>query len=159
MELERDRWQDFFRWLLCVTARHVATVEMLSGVGTDAWAVGRHGRRLRAIAYRPEEDVLEVAVGGAGAGRPALRFFVPGPQKITVTEHERSWKILIDDASGARTLVCLLDPLRAREVATRIAPAEHAPSRPHPALVHRRSRSQPAVRRPLRGPSCSAARR
>src|SRR5437868_8555497 len=133
MELECDRWQDYFRWLLSVTPRHVATVEMFSGLRADAWAGGKCGRRLRAIAYRPQENVLEVAVGGTGAGRPALRFFVPAPQKIAVTAHERSWTILIDDASGACTLICLLDPLRAREVTTRSAPAEHAP-RPHPAL-------------------------
>src|SRR5207244_1323410 len=49
-------WQDYFRWLLSVTPRHVATVEMFSGLRADARAGGRCGRRLRAIAYRPEDD-------------------------------------------------------------------------------------------------------
>lgn len=159
MELERDRWENYFHGLLSVTARHLATVEVFPGWPADAWASGRCPRRLRAIAYRVEENVLEIAVGGAGAGRPALRFFVPGPRKIAVTEHEGSWKILIDDASGARTLICLLDPLRAREVATCPRPVALAPPRPHPALVHRRRRRRPALRRRDYGPSCRTARR
>jgi hypothetical protein len=137
MELERDRWADYFRSLVPVAARHLATVETLCASRAEARDSGQPGRRLRAICYSPEEDQLEVAVGGVGSGRPALRFFVPAPKTIAVTEQEGSWRILIDDASGARTLICLLDPLRAREVTRRRAPATRR-SRPGPALEHRR---------------------
>jgi hypothetical protein len=155
MELKRDRWAEYFRSLPAVGARQLATVELLS----EEMAQARDHRpplhRLRAIGYRPLEDEVVLAVGGLGAAGPALRFYIPAPEKIAVTEHQGSRDILIDDASGTRTLICLLVPQRARELARRPAPAARRPSRPRPALGHHRSSILWAVNR--RG--CGSSRR
>jgi hypothetical protein len=65
---------------------------------------------LRAIGYREHTDTFEVAVSLDGEEGPRLRYFVASPARIFVEQVGATSAILIKDASGGRTLVCVSRP-------------------------------------------------
>jgi len=81
-------------------------------------------RQLHTIDYDAERDVLEVAVGTGRPSRPTLRYFVSAPRAISVAESDYEQAILVDDASGVRTIVTCA----ARDAAAHTAPP--APASP-----------------------------
>ena len=62
---------------------------------------------LRSICYERRGDVFEVAAGLAAEQGPLLRFFVAEPRSIFIREATRARAIVVTDAGGARTLVCV----------------------------------------------------
>jgi hypothetical protein len=105
LDLEPHSWEDYFTVL--GSGRFLATVQRLNG-GSHADGEMLTCQPLRAIAYDPGKDVIELAVGGKAA-HPALRYFVSEPRKITVTESNGARAILVDDAGGVQTFIGLFD--------------------------------------------------
>jgi hypothetical protein len=82
------------------------TVEVI-GVPTQTQRQGRTLRPLHGIAYRGEADVLELMVGARPEGARVLRYFIAGPRCIHLDGADGSSSILVNDASGTRTLIRL----------------------------------------------------
>jgi hypothetical protein len=101
--LEAPRWAEYFS-SIATGERYLASVGLLTGPAQSfprtAW------RPLRAIVYDAEQDVLEVAVAN-GTPNTSLRFFITAPRKVGVEESGAGRAIVVEDASGERTLIRL----------------------------------------------------
>ena len=74
----------------------------------------RHGderpgraRMLRAISFDPHEDELKLSVGGHDWSAPELRYVIAAPRRIGVQQSIGSRALVVDDASGVRTVIML----------------------------------------------------
>ncbi len=103
--LEADVWTNYFQALTRDGGEILATVTLLPE--QDTTDASQAGRRLRAISYDADRDVLELGVGGDTDDSPALRFFISAPRRITVEESRGEKGIVIEDAGGARTAIGL----------------------------------------------------
>jgi len=150
MELAQREWNDYFeritsepRQLLVAiesVGRHTPLEERISAMCDGVCT--RHP--LRSIGYEPHADVFEVAAGLAAEHGALLRFFVAEPRRILVREATRARAIVITDAGGAQTLVCvfptrLRGALRSAAAASR--PALTARLRDAPVALHARVRT------------------
>lgn len=101
-ELRSDTWVDYFKTLGAVSDAPLVAVEVLS----DPPGRNLHSaRRLNAIGYDTENDVLHLDVGGrSAADAVVLRHFISEPQTIMVDGLSpfQPRAILVKDASGAR---------------------------------------------------------
>lgn len=104
-ELQAQEWAGYFGWVSFASSRMLAAVEVVGEEVGDA--PERVWRPLRAIEYDAEEDLLTLAVGGRDVRCLPLRYFVSAPRVVRVTEATDSWTILVTDATGTRTLICL----------------------------------------------------
>jgi Family of unknown function (DUF5335) len=64
-------------------------------------------RMLRAISFDPHEDELKLSVGGRDCSAPELRYVIAGPRRIGVQQSSGNRTLVVDDASGVRTVVML----------------------------------------------------
>ena len=109
-ELGAEKWKEYFDSISSSTAGRVVTIEVMSEQLGDQVDVER--LPLQAIGYDPKDSVLEIAVGGRGLRFPVLlRHFISDPQAISVEESGplSPVAILVTDASGAKTLIRLLE--------------------------------------------------
>jgi hypothetical protein len=108
-ELRSDTWVDYFKTLAAVSDAPLVAVEVLS----DRPGRNLHSaRRLKAIGYDAESDVLHLDVGGRSAGDAVvLRHFISEPQTIRVDGLSpfKPTVLLVKDASGARTQISFLN--------------------------------------------------
>ncbi len=107
-QLSAERWPEYFAQLARGEEGVLVTVEVLGGRERIERAPQRP-RDLRAIGYCPRRDVLELAVDGHEAGVPGLRYFISAPRQIHLEQADGRTEILVRDASGARTLIRLLN--------------------------------------------------
>jgi uncharacterized protein DUF5335 len=123
LELEQESWSEYFD-AIEVNGREVLVTVRLLTRQTDAPCEEMRARwPLRAIAYDSGVDMFELAIGGKLGARPALRYFVSAPRRITVMETMGVKAILIDDASGQQTFVHLFDHLSAGRESGALCPA------------------------------------
>jgi len=111
-ELSAENWMEYFDSIVSSIDGLLVTMEVMSEQLGDQLDVER--LPLRAISYDPKDNLLEVSVGGRGLRYPVLlRHFIASPQTISVEESDpRSpTAILVADASGARTLIRLFEPV------------------------------------------------
>jgi hypothetical protein len=116
LKLPTSNWVEYFISIALSRDRWLATVELpplpLNGDDTEP------GRRLHAIGYDPNADELEIRVGGGPRRSSPLRYFISAPRAITIEQFRHGKAILVDDASGVRTLIRLFDVRRDRSSAT-----------------------------------------
>jgi hypothetical protein len=107
-QLPAEQWVEYFDSITPRVEGLLVTIEVMSeelGDQTDVEQLP-----LRAIGYDRKDDVLEVAVGGRGTRLPVvLRHLISGPQAISVEDSGplNPSAILVEDASGVRTLIRL----------------------------------------------------
>jgi hypothetical protein len=106
VQLEPQQWPVYFSSIDLSGDRVLATVGLLSEYHCRNADLPRP---LRTIGYDPDEDVLEVLLGGAASHRPALRYFISAPRTIFVTEAHHETRIMAYDGGGSHTLICLFD--------------------------------------------------
>jgi hypothetical protein len=115
-QLPTSNWVEYFISIALSRDRWLATVELppqpLNGDDTEP------GRRLHAIGYDPNTDELEIRVGGGPRRSSPLRYFISAPRTITIEQFQHGKAILVDDASGVRTLIRLFDVSRDRSSQT-----------------------------------------
>jgi hypothetical protein len=117
--LERGRWVRSLEELARECAGRATTVSMLPA--RPAPDHEAHALPLRTIGYHARRDVLEVAVGGGPARRPALCYFITAPRRVARRDDEQGGVTLeVEDLDGARTVV------RIAQVATADGPLRHA---------------------------------
>jgi hypothetical protein len=105
--LEREQWAEYFRSIVLDTGGVLATVEV-----TREQLIGPPSgkrRSLHAISYHATKDLLELAVGGHAAGEPRLRYLISAPRTVEVAESRTGRVIVVQDASGTRTLIRLFN--------------------------------------------------
>jgi hypothetical protein len=110
-ELSAEKWVEYFESVARGIDGMLVTIEIMSDELGDQVDVAR--LPLQAIGYDPKDNVLEVTVGGRGAHYPVLmRHFISSPETVSVEESGplRPRAILVQDASGVRTLIRLLEP-------------------------------------------------
>jgi hypothetical protein len=109
-KLPSSNWVEYFISIALSRDRWLATVELppqpLNADDTEP------GRRLHAIGYDPSADELEIRVGGGPRRSSPLRYFISAPRAITIDQFQHGRAILVDDASGVRTLIRLFDVRR-----------------------------------------------
>jgi hypothetical protein len=133
-ELAAGAWSTYFASIAPLRDRVLARVAVASGdADPHDWGDGaQHDRPrpLRSISYDPRLDLLELAVGSGGGADPMLRYFIAGPRRIDVARCDEVTSIVVDDASGARTRICLYRLPRLRAVPDPFA-TPSAGSSPH----------------------------
>jgi hypothetical protein len=114
MELAHESWASYFHSITSDVGRLFVAIESVGGRAEveeriAAMCEGERTRHpLRVISYQPTADVIEVAVGLTVAHGPLLRNFIAAPRRVDVEEVAGGTKaILVTDAAGARTLVCV----------------------------------------------------
>jgi hypothetical protein len=113
VELASDSWATYFRRLSCRRGLLHAAIESVEGRAAVEDRIEalcnavRIRYPLRTISYTAGADRFEVAVGLDAEHGPVLRYFVTAPRRIFVTERKDTSAILVSDANGARTLVCV----------------------------------------------------
>jgi len=107
LELRAEGWPEYFRGLARGCEGVLVTVEV---VGECERLDRRHvrKRRLRTIGYRPQEDVLELAVDGCTSGG-AQRYFIPAPRRIQFHQAGAGAELHVYDARGTRSLIRLFN--------------------------------------------------
>jgi hypothetical protein len=103
--LEGQRWAQYFGSLSLQDGGVLARIEVIRDRVTSP-IDGRH-RPLRAISYDDATDVLEFAMLGRSAAEAPLRYFIHAPRTIRVSESSDARTIVVEDASGLRTLIDL----------------------------------------------------
>jgi hypothetical protein len=110
LELRNEDWYEYFNSIALNSDGISATValpaEQVNSRPDD------HRRQLHSIRYDSSTDEIEVVVDYGVLGEAALRYFVSAPRSIIVLEFDHTKVIVVDDASGARTLIRLFDPAR-----------------------------------------------
>lgn len=109
-ELKAEQWMSFFAELASSCEAPLVAVEVVD----ERLSTRADGtlRPLQEIGYDPKDAVLRVAVGGRhGGDGVALRHFISEPHTITIEESGalHPTAIVVDDASGIRTRIRLLD--------------------------------------------------
>lgn len=121
-DLRREQWVDYFNALsaraqVSEGISSVLTVEVIGERPDGQQGAARW--RLRRIAYKLDDDVLEIAIRGCSAGgHLAFRHFIARPRAITLVESDplNLITIVVDDASGVRTRIRLFaGPQSSRE--------------------------------------------
>jgi hypothetical protein len=105
--LDIDTWSEYFD-SISVERYLLASVRLLPA--DDAGPQPLEGKRLRAICYDREQDVLQVGVGGT-AQQPALRYFISAPRNIVIEESDDGQTIVVDDSRRSRTAISVRDPI------------------------------------------------
>ena len=108
--LDAERWLEYFESLGPALDGLLATIEIIDERIGDQVEAER--LPLQTIGYDPNDNVLEIALGGRGLRYPVLlRHFISRPQSISIEESGRApSSILVTDADGQRTLIRLLEP-------------------------------------------------
>ena len=83
-------------------------------------------RRLRAISFDPHEDELKLSVGGRDWSAPELRYVIAAPRRIGVQQSSGSRALVVDDASGVRTIIMLASKMQSEATS---APPAHTSQR------------------------------
>jgi hypothetical protein len=104
VSLDAREWAEYFG-SISAGAGYLASVAVLSGTGEHVPQATAHP--LRSIAYHADEDVLEAVVGKGSPRSPLVRYFISDPRRIGVREADDGRAIVVDDASGLRTLIWL----------------------------------------------------
>ncbi len=104
-ELEPHVWAEYFRSMARMRAGVLTTVQVLGA--RSAADLAHRLRVLQQIGYDPKQDMLELAVGAHSAPRAVLRYFIAAPRVIDVAEAHDRTTLLVSDASGHRTQICL----------------------------------------------------
>lgn len=107
-ELKAERWPDCFEEIARSSEGVLVSVEVLGGCGRLDRPLQRP-RDLQAIGYCPGRDMLELAAGGSGTGLAGLRYFISAPRQIHLEQSDARADILVQDASGTRTLIRLFN--------------------------------------------------
>jgi hypothetical protein len=110
-QLPAEKWVEYFDSIAPRIEGLLVTIEVMSEQLGDQTDVER--LPVQAIGYDPKDDLLEVSVGGRSTRYPVvLRHFISSPQAISVEDSPplSPSAILIEDASGARTLIRLFEP-------------------------------------------------
>lgn len=100
--LRSAEWRDYLA-ALGDGAPMVARIA-LGSLGCASAAGRAHGHRLLSISYDDRADEIEVHVGRP-ASETGLRYFIPEPRSIVVQESARALGVVVDDASGVRTVI------------------------------------------------------
>ncbi len=111
-QLGPGQWVEYFDSLAPSLDGLLVTIEVMSEQLGDQIDVER--LPLETIGYDHKDKVLEIAVGGHGVRYPVLlRHFIYSPQTISIAESGSisPSAILVTDASGARTLIRLFEPV------------------------------------------------
>jgi hypothetical protein len=109
-QLPAEKWVEYFDSIASRVEGLPVTIEVMSEQLGDQTDVER--LPLQAIGYDPRDNVLEVSVGGRSTRYPVvLRHFISSPQAISVEDSGplRPSAILVEDASGVRTLIRLFE--------------------------------------------------
>jgi hypothetical protein len=107
-----EEWEGYFERLLAGGDAPLVSVEAI-GEQTPGPCAVVPCRHLRAAAYDPAADVLELTVGGQRAGDPIrVRHLISNPRsiKVQVGDAPRPAALVVDDASGARTQIRIYEP-------------------------------------------------
>jgi hypothetical protein len=104
-KLEGEQWIEYFRSIAPDGGGLLASFEVVHEEPSPT----PNGKRrpLHGINYDVAQDVLEFAVGGHAASEPPLRYFISAPRTIKAAESRGGRVIVVEDASGARTLISL----------------------------------------------------
>jgi hypothetical protein len=105
-EIVAETWPSFFSSLSACRELLLGTVSVL---GAHSQGAARELRRpLHEIGYSVEEDVLALTLGSPrGAGE--VRYFIRAPQRIQMARTDGATELLVDEAGGTRTLICLFE--------------------------------------------------
>jgi Family of unknown function (DUF5335) len=133
-DLKGRHWADYFGSIACQNGGVLATVEVLCEP-LPLQANGNRRRPLREARYDLDADVLELLIGGSQATERSVRYFISAPRTVSVAEWEGGRAIVVQDASGARTLIRLFNANAAQSAAMRsssrgLTPASHNGSTP-----------------------------
>jgi hypothetical protein len=105
-EIVAETWPSFFNSLSACSELLLGTVSVLGSHSQERLRELR--RPLHEIGYSVEEDVLALTLGSPrGAG--AVRYFIRAPQRIQMARSDGATELLIDEAGGTRTLICLFE--------------------------------------------------
>src|SRR2546430_5294272 len=96
--------------------------------------------RLNGIAYDHGSKQLQVAVREDGPQSPEVRYLVSAPREITVEEFDHATGIVVEDASGVRTLIWLYG---GRHALTDLVGARHRVEAPPSSSDSRSRQSRP----------------
>jgi hypothetical protein len=110
LKLCNEDWHEYFNSIALNRESLLATVAL--PVGRVNSRPDDRRRQLHSIRYDSTADEIEVVVAYGALGEAALRYFVSGPRSIIVQEFDHTKVIVVDDASGAQTLIRLFDPAR-----------------------------------------------
>ena len=123
-ELEPHVWAEYFRSIALLRAGVLATVQVLGA--RPAADLTDRPRALQQIRYDSKQDTLELAVGAHSAPGAVLRYFISAPLAIGVAEAHDRTTLLVSDASGQRTQICLYN--LPGHLSTRQVPAPDSPA-------------------------------
>jgi hypothetical protein len=107
VSLQTGAWAEYFSAIARQRGRVLVTVTRQPRANGRTQASVVTERRLRAIRYDPDGDVLELSLGGVASRSPALRCFISTPRRIVVYHSQDGTSILIEDARGQGTVVVL----------------------------------------------------
>lgn len=103
--MDVDSWGRFFESIGVRRDGPFVTVRLLGDHRNASWSDAcACDRPLRSIAYDAERDVLVVSAGGTTA-RPALRYFISRPRRISVEESPQERRIVVDGSDRLRTAI------------------------------------------------------
>ena len=123
-QLPAARWTEY---LVSLAPNHegpMASVFVASMRPGDQRPV--RARRLRAISFDPHEDELKLSVGGRDWSAPELRYVIAAPRRIGVQQSSGSRALVVDDASGVRTIIMLASKMQSEATS---APPAHTSQR------------------------------
>jgi hypothetical protein len=109
--LDAGQWVEYFESIGPALDGSLVTIEVMDEQIGDQVEAER--LPLQTIGYDPNDNVMEIAVGGRGLRYPVLlRHFISRPQTIAIEETGTvaPSAILVTDADGQRTLVRLFEP-------------------------------------------------
>jgi hypothetical protein len=121
-ELSAEHWGDYFKAMKSGGERRLAVVEVAREPHGDRRDVASWP--LQSISYDPTDDLVMVVLDGHQAHNQfVLRHLIADPQTISVYESGpfSPTMILIQDASGAQTLIRLHAPRSKPKLETRTA--------------------------------------
>ena len=130
-KLQAEHWVEYFDAIRLDNCPVLASVQVM---GEQPSTGNGLPRRLHAIGYDSRRDLLEVAVGFSRSGEAPLHYFIASPRNVDVAEWDGTRTILVEDASGAQTLISLFNvgPVNATSTspASRAAPPASHNSQP-----------------------------
>jgi hypothetical protein len=118
-KLQADQWMEYFDSIPLDVYPVLASVQVMGDRPSGSGNGSR--RRLHAIGYDEHQDLLEVSVGFSRGGDSPLRFLIASPRNVDVAESDGTRTILVEDASGAQTLISLFNVGLVSATSTRFA--------------------------------------